>query len=88
MTNQIDRHDIPSSFLVFLNEARQRQVADLGDLWVLAVQHGGNYRAVVDEILGWAFANRHSIAGSERHAELVKLAEKFWTAVPVQAVAS
>lgn len=88
MEKTIDRHDIPPSFLAFLSEAQQRGLADQADLWVLAATHGNNYRAAVDEVLGWAFSSRHSEAGVERHAVLVRLAERFWmSATPATAVA-
>ena len=82
------RFNMPKTVAAFINLAVEYKVIDVISVYALAVKHKKNWQALVNEILGYAFVNRHGQAGIERHANLVKAAEKFWQAeCPVALVA-
>lgn len=73
-TSEFSRHDTPTEMVAVLEAAG----ADTRDVLMLAIRHGTDWHAMVEEVCGWAFAGRHSAEGRERHAKVVAAAELLW----------
>jgi predicted aldo/keto reductase-like oxidoreductase len=60
------RFDMPNNMANFLDAALRNRTIDAADLWSLACIHGTNWIAMRDEIMMFAFANRHCNAAAHR----------------------
>lgn len=79
----IESHfDLPETFRAVLTAAAVRDVEFPPSLYALGAKHGRNFRAAVDEIVGHAYANRHSPYGTDVHAAVGRAADKFHAAEP------
>jgi len=53
------RHDMPQAIHTFLNVATVLEVIDLAEIWALSQAHGSDWTAMLDTIIGYAYANRN-----------------------------
>ena len=79
MDNEITRFEIPQSVKHFLNVAMNYDVVDVFDVYGLATKHKDNWAALVEEIVLYAFKDRH--CNRCKHVEVSKAADAYWVDV-------
>lgn len=79
---EVTRHDFPDVFRRFIGAALALEVVDATELVALGAKHGADYMAIREEVIGYAFVNRHG--RPEQHAALCPLADAVcaWHATP------
>jgi len=71
-----DRFDMPRIMREFLNAALRNRTIDSAEMWTLACNYGTDWTAMRDEVMTYAFANRH--CNIEAHRELCKLNDECY----------
>ena len=70
------RHDMPNEVQKFIKVAAEHNIIDELDAITLGVTHGDNWRAMIAEVIEWAFASRHY--NGMGHKKVVQAAEAYW----------
>jgi hypothetical protein len=65
-----DRFQMPRVMREFLNVAIKTRTVDAASVWALALNHGSDFTAMRNEIMDYAFADRHT---SGKHSEMCKI---------------
>lgn len=73
---EFDRSDLSVNFREFLKVAVANRAVDAAEVFVLAMTHGHNERAIIKTVCEYAFNNRHSQGNG--HSLIIQAAEKCW----------
>lgn len=76
------RHDMPREIQIFIKVAAENHIIDELDALSLGITHGDNWRAMVDEVIEWAFVSRHY--NGMGHKKVVQAAEAYWMTQPIR----
>lgn len=68
--------DMPESVRRFLTAAVKNNTIDASDIWSLALRHRNDWNAIRNQVMGYAFNNRHHLSGQQAHAELCDLNDR------------
>ena len=75
---KMSRHDIPNEVQNVIEVAIEVGTIDALDVYALADTYGNSWRKMIDEIIEYAFSNRH--VDGKQHKAVVQAAELFWMA--------
>jgi len=75
------RFDIPETVKNFIEVAIETDTVDALDVYGLAITYGDNWKALIDEIILYAYNNRHANKGA--HKDVVQAAEAYWMTQPI-----
>ena len=73
-----DSFEIPRIMRAIIDLAVKNGTMRGSTVWALALNHGTNWDAMRQEILLYAFNNRHSERGLKAHSELCKLNDEYY----------
>lgn len=66
--DEYTRHDVPEWLRRFIARARELDIVDDADVIALTLSHGTNWAGHVDDVLSYAYANRHVDRGASHKA--------------------
>lgn len=72
------RFDVPEAFKVLLDKAIEIDIVDGSDIVVLMVNYHMRWERMVDEIVMYAYCNRHH---SQQHNIIVPYADNFYASL-------
>ena len=78
--HEITRFDLPDTVISILAAAGEAGVLDDADVYALGATHKQNWNALVDEILEYVHARRHSPIERERCRPVFSAVEAYWKA--------
>ncbi len=53
------RFDIPAAVRTLLSIAVARDILDASDVYIMAIEHGSDFRSLVEEVVETAYTQRH-----------------------------
>jgi len=75
---KVTRFDVPDSVQNVIEVARMHDIIDSKDIIALGINFGSDWKAIVEEILEYAFAMSHV---NDSHKHVCTAAEIFWKEV-------
>ncbi len=70
---EFTRHDVPETVKVFIDKAIEIGLVDSADVIALVMNFGTNWVKIVDEIIEYAYSNRHH---SDEHNVMVPFSDE------------